>query len=894
MPSCMLQPATMLQSVPPSKLQLPSKRKRDSICGLGGHTQPFTIKPCSETHDDEPHAFKPVRVIGRSQLPLSFLDTHTDETLPSSRLFSAQLPVLETRNEMQPKANQVPRVLIARHEKKHTLYAIERVQACVYTLCRLAPWLKEKDVAELWAPEHLTAYPRFATSSFDSVSQKEWWRPTVVDIQPAEKPAKRIKTTMLRPRKEPKANQKEPEIAHTDIGSVKVVNAQSIRSNPDPVSLPTETPAQISPQEHLESFAEQYLNAIYMSRTSLAYFAKGPVNRIRNVFTSSMEDAPQTCELITFLRAMLLSRKLEEKKYTEKLPGIIREIPPGCFSDDDLLDAAAERKLSRKKKKKVKLNREGIYPQESDIVKRWWVSENSNGEVRGEETLDQRIKRRLAELRVREALAQMILMLEIVALEALSTSKTKQEEVTTKADGQSQEEAQHQPPKRRKKLDDINLRLDLLLDKLCIWQSIEKDGILDFDATAANQETGMHNGNDRLQSFCVEVIVPFYTNRLPEQARTVNKKLGGPVASSPPKRKSMKPPTMLSNMGGSQEPDAKRPRRSLARVATDTVRRTGERRSISLSRSTTDSALFRGIKREGSEVSLSAIPLERSPSQAARRSMSQFRHLKGREIDLETTSAAVAAKLRQKKRVEEDLKEAITALKKPNRGLVAGSYVDENEKRGLGFASKSRKPSTTVRKIIKDVQVSATPRATRRAPDIVEQTPVHNRNLFSQTRGNGVPASSDFCIPSSGARPSSSVVPATVQRSSTARVLPGVSVADTPSRPAGSKTLFVKSSAESTIFATPAKRRALSPDSPTQFPDATPTKMVATSQSSISSDRTSRTLFATFTKCAPKNMAKPPMIEPAPDAAAESQDGNVGEEVDIYDALGWNDDDDII
>ncbi|PVI08500.1 hypothetical protein DM02DRAFT_621352 [Periconia macrospinosa] len=884
--------AIMLPPGPVPKLQLPTKRKRDSICGLGGHTSVFTIKPCPKAQNDRSHTFKPVRIIGRSQLPVSFLDTGADDELPSSRLFSAELPVLENRSEIQGKGGEIPRVLIARHEKKQALYAIERVQNRVYSLCKLAPWLKEKNVADLWDPEHLKAYPKFSAVEVPAISQAQWWNPATINTEPEVRPIKHVQMSMLRPRKELEITPKETDGTLQCVEKQGAVDMQPTQSPLDVDSYPPEPPAQLSPQEQLEGFAEQYLNAIYMSRTSLAYFAKGPITRIRAVFTSTEEGAPQTSELVTFLRAMLLSRKVEETKYTKKLPEIIKDIPPGWLSDDDQLESSENGKKS-KKKKKVKLSREGTYPQESEIIKRWWLSEIPSGEAHGEETLEQRIKRRLADLRVREALAQMILMLEIVALEALSTSTKSLEKMDNATETQEGKESQ-EPPKRKKKLDDINLRLDLLLDKLCIWQSIEKDGVLDFDTNRSSDNGGMHSGHDRLQSFCIEVIVPFYTNRLPEQARTVNKKLGGPVASSPPKRKAMKPPATSSKVGGPKEPESKKSRRSLARVVTDTAGRTGERRSVSLSRSATDSALLRGIKREGSEVSLSGIPLQRSPSQAARRSMSQFRHLQGREIDLETTSAAAAAKLRQKKRVAEDLQEAITALKKPNRGLAAGSYADEIEKRGLGFANKSRKPTTTVRKVVKDVQVSATPRAVRKVPtDVIEQTPVHNRNPFFRERETGGPSSSDFCIPSSGPRPSSSVVPATVQRNATTRA-PSVSVADTPTRPAASRMLFAKASAEDTIFATPAKRRALSPESPIQGPDATPTKVVVTPQMNISSTKTSRTLLATFTKCSSRNTSKPCPPEPVPVPAMEDDKKDIEEEGDIFDALGWNDDDDII
>ena len=77
------------------KAQLPSKRKRDSLCGLGAFNQPFTIRPHPELPYDKPATFKPVRIIRRSQLPLTFLDTSSDEHLASNSLFAAHIEVLE-------------------------------------------------------------------------------------------------------------------------------------------------------------------------------------------------------------------------------------------------------------------------------------------------------------------------------------------------------------------------------------------------------------------------------------------------------------------------------------------------------------------------------------------------------------------------------------------------------------------------------------------------------------------------------------------------------------------------------------------------------------------------------------------------------------------------------
>lgn len=863
-----------------SKLHLPSKRKRESVCGLGTFNKPFTIRPSPESFYEKPYTFKPVRIISRSQLPLSLLDTSSDDNFATNRLFSASINILEDSHSSSDSENAAPKVLIARYESKRTLYAVERVQAHVYSLCRLAAWLKEREVTELWDPEKIQTYPVFPRTGLSDLSGKEWWKHAIVDVQLEKKSTERARLSMLRapPDVHTKEQQQSQQGAETTCSKDPKVEASATVPMPDRMELRTVP----TPQEQLENLVDQYLNSLYMSKTSLAYFAKGPIARIRNTFTSSEEGAPTTYELVVFLRSMLLSHKAEDKKYKEKLPELIQALPPSCFSDEDLADFSVK---PRKSKKKLKLSREGMYPQEAEIVKRWWFGGVSTAETSRDEPLEQRIRKRLSDLRVREALLQMILILEVVALESLSTYKgpeggDKITAETSKAAGDPEAKS----TKRKKKLDNVNLLLDLLLDKLCIWQSVEQEGLLDFDTQVKQDDKFGTGSHDRLQSFCVEVVVPFYMNRLPEQARTINKKLGGPALSSPPKRKAVKPPLMPQKPGEPKEPESKKPRRSLGRIATDTTGKTGHARATpSLGRSATDSTVIRGIKRECSEVPLSAVPFQRSPSNAARQSMSHLKLLKGREVDLGSTSGTSAARMRQRKKVEEDLKEAISALKKPNRELAASSYADDIEKRGLGLTNKSRKPANPVRKIIQDVQVTVTPRMGKRTKNIVEQTPIHQRNPFPRSLQSEALPSSDFCIPSSAVRPAPSRIPSAVGRSGTARTLAPPVVAETPSKPSA-RSFIASTKTDNMIFATPMKKLDLSPNSPIHGADTTPTKaMTSSPQNSFTT--LPHTLFETPVKG---------VSTPSKKALPTVSDVINAEEPSIYDALGWNDDDDFV
>lgn len=264
--------------------------------------------------------------------------------------------------------------------------------------------------------------------------------------------------------------------------------------------------------------------------------------------------------------------------------------------------------------------------------------------------------------------------------------------------------------------------------------------------------------------------------------------------------------------------------------------------------------------------------------------MSQLKHLQGREIDLVTTSAAATAKMKQKQRVEEDLKEAISALKKPNRGLVLGDYMADVERRGVGSSSKSRKPANPVRKVVRDVQVTATPRAGRRTKDVVGQTPTrHYSNPFvRQVVSEAPPPSSDFCIPSSSVRPAPCMIPATAERNTTRRAQSYEGIAETPSKAPNTKT-FTSGTARRSIFATPTKGM---PSSPDRWPPVAPPVL----ETPIKSIDSSPPIAQLNIRSSP-GLTTPRQVVAMPDAATRPSPPKAGEPS-IYDALGWNDDDD--
>ena len=187
---------------------------------------------------------------------------------------------------------------------------------------------------------------------------------------------------------------------------------------------------------------------------------------------------------------------------------------------------------------------------------------------------------------------------------------------------------------------------------------------------------------------------------------------------------------------------------------------------------------------------------------------------------------------------------------------------------------------------MKDVQVTATPRAGRRTKDMVEQTSIHyHQDPFAKPTATEPVPLSDICIPSSGARQSTSVIPGTIKRSATARELAHSGVAETPSKAPTTKT-FNSGAARRTIFATPVKSstRLFEADPyPTSNIFETPIKAVGSS-SPTNRNAIPPVVAATPIKATALNTDTAPIAFTTPAKNAE--------EPSIYDALGWNDDDD--
>lgn len=302
-----------------------------------------------------------------------------------------------------------------------------------------------------------------------------------------------------------------------------------------------------------------------------------------------------------------------------------------------------------------------------------------------------------------------------------------------------------------------------------------------------------------------------FAGRLPELCADLNRKLGGPVAASPPKPKTTVASvsaTAFAKPGSvAKRPVAANAPKSLERFfESDQQKRKASRRPVdplARMRSATPAAIP-GLKREVSEplglerISTGDQVLKERPRNILSRSVS--------------TSGTEDLKAQKKAKVEAELKEAISALKKPNRQMIGKSIVEEAAKR-TGSSSSPHPRSTyaqarlfTCSILINNIEQKRPVRNAAAANKIqVKATPANFRfrdAVAADSRAIGSfhpppPRSKLDAIPSS-----SSVIPATESRlgfrDDLRDDLAAFHIASTPAK----------------VMATPALARA----SPTSFP----------------------------------------------------------------------------
>ncbi|KAL8865304.1 MAG: hypothetical protein Q9174_006959 [Haloplaca sp. 1 TL-2023] len=198
---------------------------------------------------------------------------------------------------------------------------------------------------------------------------------------------------------------------------------------------------------------------------------------------------------------------------------------------------------------------------------------------------------------------------------------------------------------------------------------------------------------------------------------------------------------------------AREARRTLERVLTED--RTSRRPAPTLTRSATESVVPK-LKREPSETSLNMVPLNRSGFQRSQR-------FDQREVDLAANSQATEAKIRKRANVEQELKGAIAALKKPNPRMAVKEYVEAGERRaGVTKSLGSRKQAANA--LAQSVQIMATPAANRRRDVYANQQSQMQNSTLAQHESEDMLPSSCSHVPASSVKQSEETITDSLQR----------------------------------------------------------------------------------------------------------------------------------
>ncbi|ETI22326.1 hypothetical protein G647_06400 [Cladophialophora carrionii CBS 160.54] len=580
-----------------------------------------------------------------------------------------------------------------------------------------------------------------------------------------------------------------------------------------------------------ERLRAQYFEHLYISKTSLAFYVKGPLSRARAHVRTAETPLKAIRELSEFYEQSILPTKRVDTKYKESIAKIIDELPlplPQQEGDPDVLDM---KKRKSRKKMMMKLGKDCLWAEEEEFIAKWWRARDLKGPVSASDRAEEK-RKEVADLRMRETKMQLLLMLEVMLLDTAASKLTESEseEPPGPADPDIKVESVEEessaallattprkvPKKEKKKKRDWAAEIETVVDRLCIWHTVSLDDLVNTadDKSLKKDANGstVSKPNDSLRDFCKEVLLPFYSAKLPEQIKAICRKLGGPDIS--PKRPRLGHNTAphlhrssSSSVSSSTKPKPGQPlsTRTLERVLSEDhqlLRHVSPPTTFSRASSIT-APIIPTLKRESSDR-----PASRG------RMLAKSVSFSNREIDLVADQKVHEAKRRKLDRLAQQKKEleaAIDALKKPDRRAVASQIMDEAEQ---------RKRLEMDRKMA--VQISATPRAKRvtgqsQLMDEPELPPMPMPRLVA--RGQDAIT----VIPSSTVKPrirpglSSS---ASIPRSSAKKQSVLAAIHETPSRGLDKKTSnpldlpvlshpLVEPGDDTAIVATPAARRTL-------------------------------------------------------------------------------------
>ncbi|RSL72813.1 hypothetical protein CEP54_000793 [Fusarium duplospermum] len=766
--SRILTPSSEGSSNHKDELRSPEQRKRkraDSVTMEHLLKPSIALKPHPPNLHIQPRVLHPLMVLPRQHLPLSCIDIHASNIdLSSHRFYEAHVKILDLESRM----GSVPVVLLARKESSRAIYALERQQNGLYVVCRLGSWVDIEELAKdasavcqerLRPPAKLESQGQAASSAITTPQlhkDQKMKRAAIEAIQSLVRKRPRsqsVSTLAESERHDGKSDAAvpvetklpSPVLLKEDLAATSTDNTK--QAVPSVSINPEEPPPQQTADEIFDALRAQYFDALYKSMGSLAYFAKGPLSRARSAFHLDLESSLDMGDLIEFLKGLVLTTVQIDKKYRDTIPELITKFKT-------TIDSSDEGRKKKRRPKKMKIGKTGLYPHEDEHIRKWWAANKPELKEDEFEVPVQQVKSLTSMLRTRETQLQMILILEILALTPLKPAEEAEDSQLPPLPGATESQNDMAPPAAKKRnKHNLPVLVDVHADRLTIWQSTASDEQLLLEDSQVTQamdgQSQQKASSEPLKDFCVDIIVPFFSHRLPELCDSINRKLGGPVIVKPSKSRSLKRSASKRDQrpgAVTKRPTPGKPTRTLQRaLSTEQQSRRsvsrGPSNAIALMRSATSTSLP-GIKREASDSSLIKSALKAEPDLLNRRGGSLSRS--------SSMSNLQDARASKKAQVEAQLKDAISSLRKPNREVVGKALAEAAERQAT--------VSLSAKKVRKPARSSL-------GASVVKATPANNRfrDVFASKSENvGVPligseevippSSMPSMIPSTGLR----------------------------------------------------------------------------------------------------------------------------------------------
>ena len=722
-------------------------------------------------------SFAAIALVARACLPLAWLNFTA-----SALVFQADIPSVQDREQ---------RVLIARKVPHGRLYAIEKVAVDSYVACSLHVWVTEDwchdaavgriaeiDVEDLLLPNEEGSRPSHSRtgSRSESVSNSTGLPTPKSPRRPKNRRGAMARISILAPRDGAASLETTCDMASPllyqesmmDMKRSRNPNSPSFSQQPFPARPSTHEPppltstastntqntldistAELNPSTISETavgspsdppipnpvvdnpisadrLRTQYLEQLYTTKTSLAFYVKGPLSRARAHIRTARNASTSIQELSEIYEQSIIPTKKIDLKFKDSLPKIVKDLPVAQMLDDE---ASRETKKKARKRKTVKLGKDCLWPDEENFVAKWWRGRDVHGTIASRDHAEE-MRKELADLRMRETMMQMLLILEVMLLETAASTLAESDKVIAAESNVKVESVDkdssgtilasttpRKQPKKEKKRDWV-AEVDSIVDRLCIWHTVSLEDLSNpsNDKSSEPQTNGsaVHSSkpNDSLRDFCKDILLPFYSAKLPLHIKTICRKLGGPERSPQrPKQPRPGPPATLHRASSSTSSLPKpRPGQSLSKRTLERVL-SEDHLHLHLHRHTSPpppalSTTTTKIFSRSNSISAPIVPtLKREPSDrpASRGGMlSRSVSFSNREIDLVADQKLHDTKRRKLDRLAQQKREldaAIDALKKPDRRAAAGLIMDEVEERNR--VEMERKVA---------VQISATPR----------------------------------------------------------------------------------------------------------------------------------------------------------------------------------------